>query len=66
MVILCAVVTPSCDDLNPVVGTEQAGVRPIGANLRFFFKAVSNHAASSSLRNSRGMRPSSQAWTSVA
>ena len=39
---------------------------PIGAHLRFLFDAISDHAASSSIRNVRGTRPSSQARTSVS
>ena len=39
---------------------------PIGANLRCFFNAIPHHAASSSMRNGREMRPSSHARTSVS
>ena len=45
---------------------RRARAPPIGANLRFFFNAISNHAASSAIRNGRGARPSSQARTAVS
>ena len=57
----------ACDVYRPAAaGQIVPGAFPIGANLKFFFKAISNHAASSSMRNGRGMRPSSHARTSVS